>query len=102
MTLRVVSAGLAATSAAVEAITARLATAYAVAAPTISIVAAPGIDPVSVQACAEFSSRGTQATAAATKGVEVLSRAGTGVADGGRNYDAADAAAASTYSAFHG
>ncbi len=99
MTLRVVPEGLAATSAAIHAITARLAAAYAGVAPTISVVVPPGADAVSVQAAGEFSSRGAQATAAAAKGVEVLSRAGAGVAEAGSIYGAGDAAAASTYSA---
>lgn len=97
MTLRVVPEGLAATSAAVEAITARLAAAHAGAAPVVSLVVPPAADPVSVQAAAEFSARGAQHTAAAAKGVEVLGRAGVGVAEAGANYATGDAAAASTY-----
>jgi hypothetical protein len=60
MTLRVVPEGLAATSAAVEAITARLAAAHAGAAPLTTDVVPPAADPVSVQAAAMFSARGAQ------------------------------------------
>ena len=49
MTLRVVPEGLAATSAAVEALTARLAAAHAAAAPAITAVVPPAVDPVSLQ-----------------------------------------------------
>ncbi|BCO33930.1 PE family protein [Mycobacterium heckeshornense] len=97
MTLRVIPEGLAATSAAVEAITAQLAAAHAGAAPVITAVVPPAADPVSVQAAATLSARGSQHTAAAAKGVEVLGRAGVGVAAAGSSYAAGDAAAASTY-----
>ncbi|ORV05272.1 MULTISPECIES: PE family protein [Mycobacterium] len=97
MTLRVVPEGLAATSAAVEAITAQLAAAHAGAAPVVSAVVPPAADPVSLEAAAVFSARGTQHSAAAAKGVEVLGRAGTGVGLAGTNYAVGDAAAASTY-----
>lgn len=46
MTLRVVPEGLAAASAAVEALTARLAAAHASAAPVITAVVPPAADPV--------------------------------------------------------
>jgi hypothetical protein len=97
MTLRVVPEGLAATSAAVEAITARLAAVHAAAAPAISVVVPPAADPVSVQAALEFSEQGSQHEAAAVRGVEVLGRAGLGVAEAGASYATGDAAAASTY-----
>ncbi|OBG38939.1 cell motility protein [Mycobacterium alsense] len=97
MTLRVVPEGLAATSAAVEAITARLAAAHAAAAPTISTVLPPGSDPVSVQAALQFSAEAAQHETAAGRGVEVLGRAGVGVEQAGANYAVGDAAAASTY-----
>ncbi len=97
MTLRVIPEGLAATSAAVEAITAQLAATHAGAAPVITAVVPPAADPVSVQAAAMLSARGSQHTAAAAKGVEVLGRAGVGVAAAGSSYAAGDAAAASTY-----
>lgn len=97
MTLRVIPEGLAATSAAVDAITAQLAAAHAAAAPAVSLVVPPGADPVSLAAAAVFSERGSQHSAAAAKGVEVLGRAGLGVSLAGVNYVAGDAAAASTY-----
>ncbi|MEZ0365466.1 PE family protein [Mycobacterium sp. pUA109] len=97
MTLQVVPEGLAAASAAVEAITARLAAAHAAAAPVISVVAPPAADPVSLQSAAAFSARGGQHSAAAAQGVEVLGRAGVGVGLAGASYAAGDAAAAATY-----
>ncbi|MFV0494564.1 PE domain-containing protein [Mycobacterium sp.] len=98
MSVRVVPEGLAATSAVVEAIAARLAAAHAAAAPLVSAVAAPAADPVSMQAALEFSLEGTQHQAAAATGVEVLDRAGIGVAQAGAGYAVGDAAAASSYS----
>lgn len=97
MTLRVLPEGLAATSAAVEAITAQLAAAQAGASPVVSAVVPPAADPVSLEAAAVFSARGSQHSAVAAKGVEVLGRAGTGVGLAGTNYAAGDAAAAATY-----
>lgn len=97
MTLRVIPEGLAATSAAVDAITAQLAAAHTAAAPVVSVVVPPAADPVSLAAAAVFSERGSQHSAAAAKGVEVLGRAGLGVSLAGVNYVAGDAAAASTY-----
>ncbi|MCV7195594.1 PE family protein [Mycobacterium angelicum] len=97
MTLRVVPEGLAAVSAAVEAITARLAAAHSAAAPVISVVVAPAADPVSLQAAVEFSARGSQHEVAGARGIEVLGRAGVGVVEAGGNYAAGDAAAASAY-----
>lgn len=97
MTLRVIPEGLAVMSAAVESITARLAAAHAAAAPVISVVPPPAADPVSVQAAAEFSEQGSQHEAVVARGIEVLGRAGLGVAEAGANYAASDVAAASTY-----
>lgn len=97
MTLRVIPEGLAATSAAVDAITAQLAAAHAAAAPVVSVVVPPAADPVSLAAAAVFSERGSQHSAAAAKGVEVLGRAGLGVSLAGVNYVVGDTAAASTY-----
>ncbi|OBH55827.1 cell motility protein [Mycobacterium colombiense] len=97
MTLRVIPEGLAATSAAVDAITAQLAAAHAAAAPVVSVVVPPAADPVSLAAAAVFSERGSQHSAAAAKGVEVLGRAGLGVSLAGVNYVAGDTAAAATY-----
>jgi hypothetical protein len=97
VTLRVIPEGLAATSAAVDAITAALAAAHAAAAPVVSLVVPPAADPVSLAAAAVFSERGSQHSAAAAKGVEVLGRAGLGVSLAGVGYAAGDAAGASTY-----
>lgn len=97
MTLRVVPEGLVATSAAVEAITARLAAAHLAAGPVISTVLPPASDPVSVQAALQFSAFGGQHETVVARGVEVLGRAGVGVEQAGVNYAAGDAAAASTY-----
>lgn len=97
MVLHVVPEGLAATSAAVEAITAALAAAHATAAPVISAVAPPAIDPVSLQATAELSLQGSQHGVVAARGTEVLGRAGVGVAQAGVNYQVADTMAASVF-----
>ena len=76
MTLRVVPEGLAATSAAVEALTARLAAAHAAAAPAITAVVPPAVDPVSLQTATGFSAQGQEHAAVAAQGVEELGRAG--------------------------
>jgi hypothetical protein len=97
MTLRVVPEGLASASAAVEAITARLAAAHANAAPLITAVVPSAADPVSLQTAAGFSAQGSEHTVVAGEGVEELGRAGVGVGESGASYAAGDAAAASTY-----
>jgi PE family len=97
MTLRVVPEGLASASAGVEAITARLAAAHAGAAPLITAVVPPAVDPVSLQTAAGFSAQGSEHAAVAAEGVEELGRAGIGVGESGASYAAGDAAAASTY-----
>lgn len=97
MTLRVVPEGLASASAAVEAITARLAAAHAGAAPAITAVVPSAADPVSLQTAAGFSAQGAEHEAVATQGVEELGRAGLGVGESGASYAAGDAAAAGTY-----
>ncbi|HEU4359884.1 MAG TPA: PE family protein [Mycobacterium sp.] len=97
MTLRVVPEGLAAASAAVEALTARLASAQASAAPLITAVVPPAADPVSLQTAAGFSAQGSEHTAVATQGIEELGRAGVGVGESGVSYTVGDAAAAATY-----
>jgi hypothetical protein len=97
MTLRVVPEGLAATSAAVEALTARLAAAHAAAAPAITAVVPPAADPVSLTTAAGFSAQGQMHAAVAAEGVEELGRAGVGVGQGGASYLAGDTAAAVTY-----
>ncbi|GBE63620.1 PE family immunomodulator PE5 [Mycobacterium sp. MFM001] len=97
MTLQVVPEGLAATSAAVEAITAKLAAAHASAAPVISAVIPSAADPVSLQTAAGFSAQGSEHATVAAQGVEELGRAGVGVGESGVSYATGDAAAASTY-----
>jgi hypothetical protein len=97
MALRVVPEGLAAACAGVEALTARLAAAHAVAAPLITAVAPPAVDPVSLQSAAEFSVRGGLHAALAAQGAEELGRAGIGVGESGTRYASGDAAAASSY-----
>jgi hypothetical protein len=97
MTLRVVSEGLTGASAAIDALTARLAAANAGAAPLITAVAPPAADPVSLQNAAGFSVRGGEHSAAVAQGAEELGRAGVGVGDSGAGYAARDAAAAASY-----
>lgn len=97
MTLHVVPEGLAAASAAVEALTARLAAAQASAAPLISAVVPPAADPVSLQTAAGFSAQGNEHAAVAAQGATELGRAGMGVGESGVNYAVGDAAAASRY-----
>ena len=60
MALQVVPEGLAAASAGVEALTARLAAAHAGAAPLITAVVPPAADPVSLQTAAGFSAQGSE------------------------------------------
>ena len=97
MTLRVVPEGLAGASAAIEALTSRLAAANADTAPLITTVVPPAADPVSLQSAAGFSTQGGEHAAAVAQGAEELGRAGAGVADSGASYAARDAAAASSY-----
>ncbi|MGB9307986.1 MAG: PE family protein [Mycobacterium sp.] len=97
MALEVVPEGLAAASAAVEALTARLSAAHAAAAPLITAVIPPAADPVSLQTAAGFSAQGEEHAVIAAQGVEELGRAGVGVGDAGISYLAGDAAAAATY-----
>jgi hypothetical protein len=97
MTLRVVPEGLAAACAGVEALTARLAAAHAVAAPLITAVAPPAVDPVSLQSAAEFSVRGGLHAALAAQGAEELGRAGIGVGESGASYAGGDAAGSASY-----
>ena len=97
MTLRVVPEGLAAASADVETLTARLAAAHAGAVPLITAVAPPAADPVSLQSAAVFSVHGGEHAAVAAQGVEELGRSGVGVAESGSSYATGDTAAASSY-----
>ena len=101
MTLRVVPEGLASASAAVDAITARLAAAQASASPAITAVLPSAADPVSLQTAVGFSAQGSEHAAVAAEGVEELGRAGVGVGESGVSYLAGDAAAAATYLAGH-
>jgi PE family len=97
MALDVVPEGLAAASAAIEALTTRLAAAHAGAAPLITAVTPPAVDPVSVQSAAGFSVRGCAHAAVTAQGVEELGRSGIGVGESGASYAAGDAAAAASY-----
>jgi PE family len=97
MTLRVVPEGLVAASAAVEALTARLAAAHAAAAPAVTAVVPPAADAVSLQTAAGMSAHGTQHNTMAALGVEELGRSGVGVGESGTSYAAGDATAASSY-----
>jgi PE family protein len=97
MTLRVLPEGLSTASAAIEALTARLAAAHAGAAPLITAVVPPAVDPVSLQTAVGFSVHGGEHAAVAGQGAEELGRSGVGVGESGANYAAGDAAAASSY-----
>ena len=97
MTLRVVPEGLAAASASIAALTARLAGAQAGAVPLITAVVPPAADPVSLQTATGFSAHGSEQAAVAAQGAEELGRASVGVADSGAGYAARDAAAAASY-----
>lgn len=97
MSLEVVPEGLAAASAAVEALTARLASAHAGAAPMITAVVAPAADPVSQQTAAGFSAQGHEHSTVAAHGVSELGRAGVGVGESGVSYAAGDAAGAGLF-----
>ncbi|KJX74559.1 PE family protein [Mycobacterium lepromatosis] len=97
MTLHVVPERLAATSAAVAALTARLEAAHATAFPWIAAVVPPAADPVSMQTAAGFSAQGQEHAVVARQGVEELGSAGIGVKKAGIDYATSDAAAASTY-----
>lgn len=97
MTLRVVPEGLAGASAAIDALTARLAAANAGAVPLITAVVPPAADPVSLQSAAGFSAHGGEHAAMAAEGTEELGRAGVGVGESGVSYTSRDAAAAAAY-----
>lgn len=97
MTLRVVPEGLAAAGAAVEALTARIATAHAAAAPMVTAVVPPAADPVSLQTAAGFSAGAVEHQTVAAQGVEELARSGVGVGESGASYASGDAMGASAY-----
>jgi hypothetical protein len=97
MTLRVVPEGLTAASAAVEALTARMAAAHAAAAPLVTAVIPPAADTVSISTATGFSAHASQHQAMAAQGVEELGRSGVGVGESGVSYATGDALAASSY-----
>ena len=97
MTLRVVPEGLAAASARIEALTARLASAQAGSAPLITAVVPAAADPVSLQTAAGFSLRGGQHAAVAAQGTDGAWSFRCRGRRVGRHYAAADAAAAGSY-----
>jgi hypothetical protein len=97
MTLRVVPEGLAAACAGLEALTARLAAAHAVAVPVITAVTPPAADTVSWQSAIALSTRGAGHAAIGAQGVEELGRAGVGVGESGASYASGDAAGAASY-----
>jgi hypothetical protein len=97
MTLRVVPEGLTAASAAVEALTARIAAAHAAAAPLVTAVLPPAADAVSLQTATGFSAHASEHQAIAAQGVEELGRSGIGVGESGISYATGDAMAASSY-----
>lgn len=97
MTLRVVPEGLAATSAAVEALTARLAGVHTAAEALIGAVVPPAADPVSLQTAAGFSAQGLEHAAVAAHGITELGRSGAGLAESGTSYASGDAQAATAY-----
>ena len=97
MTLRVVPEGLTAASAAVEALTARMAAAHAAAAPSVTAVIPPAADAVSLQTTMGLSAHGMEHQAVATQATEELGRSGIGVGESGTSYATGDAMAASSY-----
>ena len=97
MTLRVNPEGLTAASAAVEALTARLAAAHAAAAPLVTAVMPPAADPVSLQSAVGMSAHGAAHATVAAQGIEELGRSGAGVAESATSYATGDAAAAASY-----
>ena len=97
MTLRVVPEGLTAAGAAVEALTARMAAVHAAAAPLVTTVVPPAVDPVSLQTAAGFSAHGAEHQTLAAHGVEELGRSGIGVGESAASYASGDAMAASAY-----
>ncbi|ANW66741.1 cell motility protein [Mycobacterium sp. djl-10] len=97
MTLRVVPEAMLAASAAVEALTARLAAAHTAAAPAITAVIPAAADPVSLQTAAGFGAQGAEHTTVAAQGIAELGRSGLGVGDSGTSYATGDAQAAGAY-----
>ena len=99
MILKVVPEGLIAASAEVEALTARLAAVQAAAAPVIGAVVPPAVDPVSLQAAAGFSARGSSHAAVAAEAAEELGRSGLGIAETAESYTVGDLRGAAGFGA---
>lgn len=97
MALRVVSEELAAASASIETSTARSATAHAGAAPLITAVVPPAVDPVSLESAAGWSVHGGDHAPVAARGVRQLGRSGVGAAEARASYATGDAPAATSY-----
>jgi hypothetical protein len=97
MALQVVPEGLAAAGAAVEALTARLATAHAAAGALVTAVLPCAADAVSLQTATGFSAAGDEHVTVAAQGVEELGRSGVGLGESGISYATGDATAASSY-----
>lgn len=99
MTLRVQPEGLAAASAAVEALAARLSAVQAAAVPLVGAVLPPAADPVSLQTALALNAHGVQHTDVATQGLSELVRAGAGVSEAATSYVTGDAQAAQSFTA---
>jgi hypothetical protein len=97
MPLHVVPEGLAAASARIEALTARLAAVHAGAVPVITAVLPPAADPVSLQSAATLSGYGSRHVVVAAAGTAELGRSGVGVGEAGVGYAVGDAHAAAVY-----
>lgn len=97
MILRVLPEGLIAASAEIEAITARLLAAHAAAAPAITAVVPPAVDPVSVQTAVELGLKADLHQSAAGDGAAELGRSAAGVADTATSYTEGDALGAAVF-----
>jgi hypothetical protein len=97
MMLRVVPQGLAAASAGIEALTARVKAAHVGAAPLVTAGVLAAVDSVSMQPAAALSVQGNDQAAVAAQGVELLGRSGVGVTESGATCVTGDAAAAAWY-----
>jgi hypothetical protein len=97
MILRTLPEGMTAVSSLVEGIAARLAAAHAAAAPAITAVVPPAIDPVSLSAASRLSAQGAEREISGATGVAELSGSSLGVAESGASYLEGDLAAASVY-----
>jgi PE family len=98
MTFRLVSGGLAVGSVDLEALTARLASAHAGAAPLMTVVGPPAVALVSLQSDAVgFSAQGGEHATMTAPDIEESGRSGVGAADSGNCCTAGDTSAASSY-----